>query len=88
MKLKLNNNVLSSENMQLRTRVKRLERDLENKDQKIIGKIKLMEAQIHSSYQQESDTKPENNSTPFPPVCYFDLLSSSCYLPLIFREKI
>lgn len=39
-KLKLNNNILTCENIQLRTRIKRLERESENKDNKLIGKIK------------------------------------------------
>jgi hypothetical protein len=39
-KLKLNNNILTCENVQLKTRVKRLEKELENKDNKLIGKIK------------------------------------------------
>jgi hypothetical protein len=52
--------------MQLKTRVMRLEKELENKDQKIIGKIKKIEAQIHQSYQQDSDNKNENKPGPFP----------------------
>jgi len=39
-KLKLNNNILTCENIQLKTRIKRLERESENKDNKLIGKIK------------------------------------------------
>jgi hypothetical protein len=56
--------------MQLKTRVRRLESELENKDQKIIGKIKKIEAQIHQSYQQDSDNKNENKSSPFANVRY------------------
>ena len=59
--------------MQLKTRIKRLENELENKDHKIIGKIKKIEAQIHSSYQQDSDNKNENKSSPFPNVSDFTI---------------
>ena len=39
-KLKLNNNLLTVENVQMRTKIKRLEREIESKDSKLIGKIK------------------------------------------------
>ena len=45
-----------------------MERELDTKDNKIIGKIKKIEAQIHQSYQQDSDGKNENKSSPFPAV--------------------
>lgn len=67
-KLKLNNNIMACENVQLKTRVKRLEKELENKDHKIIGKIKRIEAQIHQSYNHDSESKPDMKSSPFPPV--------------------
>lgn len=60
--------MLSTENVQLKTKIKRLEKDLESKDNKIIGKIKRIEAQIHQSYQQESDNKTETKEKSFPQV--------------------
>lgn len=39
-KLKLANNILTCENVQMKTKIKRLERELEDKDNKIICKIK------------------------------------------------
>jgi hypothetical protein len=59
MKLKLSNNILICENVQLKTKVKRMEKELENKDSKIIGKIKRIEQKIHQSYQLENDPNKE-----------------------------
>lgn len=58
--------------MQLRTRLKRMEKELESKDNKLIGKIK---SQIHQSYQQESDNKNEVKSSPFPSVGLLQFMS-------------
>lgn len=60
MKLKLSNNILTCENVQLRTKAKRLEKELDNKDNKIIGKIKRIEAKIHQSYNQDSTEKGDS----------------------------
>ena len=46
--------------MQLRTKAKRLEKELDNKDNKIIGKIKRIEAKIHQSYNQDSTEKGDS----------------------------
>ena len=68
MKLKLNNNLLTTENVQLKTKIKRLEKELEGKDNKLIGRIKRIESQIQQSYQQELDNKSDNNSKPLSQV--------------------
>lgn len=77
-KLKLNNNILTCENVQLKTKIKRLEKEVENKDNKIIGKIKRLEAKIHQSYQQEPENNNEIKPSPIAQVSngtYFCILS-------------
>jgi hypothetical protein len=52
----------------LKTKIKRLEKEVENKDNKIIGKIKRLEAKIHQSYQQEPDNNTEIKPSPIAQV--------------------
>ena len=77
MKLKLSNNILTCENVQLRTKVKRLEKESDNKDSKIIGKIKRIEAKIHQSYNQDSSDKNELNKDKSSNIQQVPSLSSS-----------